>query len=54
MFYDYEYEKLGLLKFKLLKEGKASWKLLERGGYIDESFRNGFSVPTEMILTRNE
>lgn len=54
MFYDYEYNKLGLLKFKLIQDDKASWKLLERGGFRDESFRKGFSVPTEMILTRKK
>ncbi|MBZ9652197.1 DUF6705 family protein [Psychroflexus montanilacus] len=52
MFFDNNYEKLGTLEFKLLKEDKASWKLIERGGFRDESFRKGFSVPAEMILTR--
>ncbi|EMY82230.1 hypothetical protein pgond44_03298 [Psychroflexus gondwanensis ACAM 44] len=48
-FYDNEYKKFGVLEFKLLQENKASWKLLERGGYKDESFRKGFSVPNEML-----
>ncbi|EMY82225.1 hypothetical protein ES731_15315 [Psychroflexus gondwanensis] len=53
-FFDYDNDKLGVLEFELIEENKASWHLLERGGYRDESFRKGFSVPIEMVLIRKK
>jgi len=53
-FFDYDNDKLGVLEFELIEENKASWHLLERGGYRDESFRKSFSVPTEMVLIRKK
>ncbi|MFO7745057.1 MAG: DUF6705 family protein [Psychroflexus sp.] len=50
-FWDYDYKKYGKLEFKLLQDNKASFKLRE--SYNPDNDIKGFSIPTEMILTRN-
>lgn len=49
-FFDYDYNKFGVLEFELLEKDKASFKLGE--AYNPNNYKKGFSVPAEMILTR--
>lgn len=51
-FWDYGYQKFGELKFELLENGNASFKLEET--YNPYNDRKGFSVPMEMTLSKLE
>jgi hypothetical protein len=51
-FWDYTYEKFGVIEFKLIQKNKAYFKLRE--SYNPNNDIQGFSVPTEMILTRTK
>lgn len=51
-FFDLNYEKFGILEFRLLQDDKASFRLRE--AYNPNNDIKGFSVPIEMMLTREE
>ncbi|MFO7745058.1 MAG: DUF6705 family protein [Psychroflexus sp.] len=51
-FFDLDYEKFAILEFRLLQNDKASFKLRE--AYNPNNDKKGFSVPAEMMLTREE
>ncbi|GGE44163.1 DUF6705 family protein [Psychroflexus planctonicus] len=49
-FWDYTYQKYGSLYFELIGENQAQWKLKET--YNAFTDQKGFTVPTEMVLTK--
>lgn len=49
-FWDYTYQKFGSLYFELIGENQAQWKLKET--YNRGTVQSGFTVPTEMVLTK--
>lgn len=54
-FYDNVYDKLGTAKFEILENGNARWTLENRKTEIhDKDWKDSFSVPTDVILTKIE
>lgn len=51
--YDKRNDKFGKVILKILENGKAKWRLLERGGVtIANKHKKDFSIPSEMILKK--
>lgn len=53
-FLDVKYNKVGKLKFELLENGTARWTLTDRTMVQGGDWKEGFSVPTDVILTKVE
>jgi uncharacterized protein (DUF2249 family) len=52
MFHDIEYDKLGKVEFHILENGTAKWTLKNREMIVNSTKSIGFSVPTDIILTK--
>jgi hypothetical protein len=57
-FFDDDYKKYGKVTFELLENGKAKWTLVERErgniSFDGTKTKDGFSVPTNILLTKEE